>query len=193
MAKRKKSPRNHQSQDERRAKKNKKYMSYVLVLLMVVSMAGIYVSSQQQDTALVYGDYKFTQSLLDSASGQYVFTTTYDDKEVYFYYLPQDVLSLEVEGNLTKVLQPAQYIALSTDNNPQFVQLYDLIRYEFSNFADKLMPGGVLEETNNSIFPVITCDNSTIATPVIELKTQNIELIKMLTSIIKTTQENNRK
>lgn len=160
------------SQDERRANRNKKYMSYTLVILMIASVAGIYASSQQGDPALKYGDYKFTPKLLDSAGGQYVFTTEYGGQEIYFYYLPQDALSIEVEGNLTSVLQPAQYVVLSTDNNAQFAPLYDLIRYEFANFGNKFMPGGILEENDSVAFPVITCENSSIATPVIELQTK---------------------
>ncbi len=192
MAKIKKTPRNRISRDQRRINRNKKLMSYVLVVLMIASVAGIYASSRNQDGDLEYNGYNFDAKFIPDAGNQQVLTTIVNNNEVYFYMHPLDVLAYPTEGNVTKVIRPVEYVYLSTDNDPNFASLYDLIRFEFSSYAGKTMPGGVLMKNQSDTLPVITCENATIAIPVIEFRqgTNTSTVVKGNCVIITSTPNN---
>ena len=162
------------SRDEKRSKRNKKVMSYVLVLLMVASVAGIYASSQSSNNSdYVYGDYSFYVKAEPSLNNQYVFALDGDKSSMYFYSLPQDSLALDFEGNLSSVFYPAQFFVLSTDSDIRYAAFYDQLRYEVDTFAQKTSVPGLLLENESFSTPVITCDNATAEMPVIELRLSN--------------------
>lgn len=169
-----KQPKTRMTRDQRQDRRKKKVMSYILVALMVASVAGIWVSSTSNTNSdYSYGDFSFVVHQEPSLNYQYVFSLKGDSSGLYFYTLPQDVLSIETEGNLSEILAPAQMFVLSTDDNPYYLSFYDQVRFELDMYSQKLSISALLNETDNSDFPVITCDNSTIQTPVIELRVSN--------------------
>lgn len=166
------------SQDEKRAKRNKQVMSFVLVLLMVLSVAGIYASSKSSNKSnYVYGDYSFYVRAEPSLNNQNVFALDGDKSSMYFYSLPQDDLRLDSKGNLSTVFYPAKFFALSTDSDIRFFSFYDQLRFDIATYAKKNSVHGLLVENESSKLPVITCANATAEIPVIELHLSNETII----------------
>ncbi len=159
------------SRDARHEKRMKRMMSWVLVFLMVISMAGIFVSNQSGNKDLRYNDYKF-EVVQQPNSNQYVYVLKKDNSGKYFYSLPQDDLTIPSEGNLSKVFYPAKYFVLTDmGDNPQVASFYDQIRYELNIYSGKNSLLGSPER--NGTLPHITCINSTLEIPVIEFNTTN--------------------
>ncbi len=162
------------SHDEKQ-KQKKQTLSIIIVLLMVASMFGIWASTQSANSNLKYNDWKFKIGPNPNNPDQQVAITKVNDKEVYFYSLPQDALNIATEGNISAVLKGAQYIIISSNPEEQTAPYYDLIRYELSQFSTKQIYGATTIETTKTTLPVLTCANATATNPVIELTTANNE------------------
>lgn len=171
----KKHPRRRLSQDERRSQRNKKIMSYVLVLLMVASVAGIYASTTQSSGQgdYVFEEYSFYVRQEPSLGNQYVFALDGDKSGAYFYGLPQDTLRLTSEGNLSAMFGLAPFYVLTFDGDIRYASFFDQIRYELDLYSGKLSVPAVFLENQSETLPVITCANATLETPVIELQISN--------------------
>jgi len=159
------------SRDERREKRNRKIMSWVLVFLMVVSMAGIFMSGQSSGKNLKFNDYSF-EVFQEPTSGNYFYKLKKDDSGKYFYYLPQDVLSISTKGNISKILFPADFFVLSTEEKSPFASYFDQFRYEMNTFTGKRSIGATFNKSSEEMM-ILTCANSSIEVPVIEWRISN--------------------
>jgi len=162
------------NREARREKRNKRLMSLVLTALMVLAIGGIWAAnSQSHGEDILYGDTEFKLETLPEANNNYVYTTDVNDIDMYFYSLPLQTLTINSTGNLTALLKPAQYIALSSTPSLQYASLHDLIRFELSKYSGKFVVGGVLTKNESSQLSQLTCANATIEMPVIELRESN--------------------
>jgi hypothetical protein len=179
MAKRKEHKRFRVNKEERREKRNKRIMSIVLAAVMVLAVGGIVASNQGSSTRYEYNDYRFTLEQLPQANNNFVFTTKLSGRQPFFYSLPADTLTIPQTGNLTAVLEPSGYIALSTEYELEYAQLFDLIRFELSQASGKLVVGGILEYNETSTLSQYTCENATAGFPVIEFRITNTSTIEV--------------
>ena len=158
------------NREARREKRNKRLMSLVLTALMVLAIGGIWAANANSGPdKIMYGNTEFKLEILPEANNNYVYTTDVNDIGIYFYSLPLQTFSVNSTGNLTALLRPAQYIALSSSPGLQYASLHDLIRFELSKYSGKLVVGGVLTKNESSQLTQLTCANATIEMPVIEL------------------------
>jgi hypothetical protein len=161
--------------DKERKRKKQVVLSIVLAVLMMMSLGGIFLGDFNSSipTEFEYNDVTFE---LTTRSNQQVFVSEISGREIIFYSLPQDVLRFDVNGNLTQAVA-AEYLILSANHDPQLNPLYDLMRFDFNRYGDKLAIAGILEENKSSSLPVVTCENATLGAPVIEFRLGNQTII----------------
>ncbi len=153
--------------------KNKQRISIIIIFLMVASVFGVWAVSKQQNSNLSYNKYSFTVGYHPDNQEQKVLFTKVDDKEPFFYYLPQDTLNIPVNGNLTDLFNNADFVVLTYNTSENVAPIYSITRYELSEFSNKQIYGAKNDASITSTLPTITCENATIKSPVIELKTGN--------------------
>lgn len=166
----KKRPKARMSRDQRNDAHKKKLMSYVLVVLMVVSVAGIFASSTSSNGLdYEYGEYSFELYQEPALNYQTMFKIKKDDSGLYFYGLPQDAMRLSSTGNLSRLLQNSEMFVLSSDNDPYYMSFFDQVRFELELYAKKPSIPATLDVVNGSTLPVFNCANSSLQVPIVEL------------------------
>lgn len=159
------------NRQQRRERRNKRLMSIILTAVMVLAVGGVIAANQgSNSTDFQYNGYRFTYEPLPEVNNNYVYTTKQNGQGLFFYSLPAQASRINTTGNLTKLLAPASYIALTTEPSVEYASLYDVIRFELSRLSGKLIMGGTLVENENLTAEVLTCQNATADFPVIELR-----------------------
>jgi hypothetical protein len=147
---------------ERQSEKKKQIIIRVtLALIMVLSAFGVMIGSFANNE-MRYGKYKF--ELVDN---QYM--TKINGKPTFFYSLPTQVDYINLSSSVTNKIKEAYMVMLTF--NPQdnaSLQIIDLVRFDFSQLLDKVIVNGVLSSSEAyPDFPIITCANATLKTPVL--------------------------
>jgi len=157
---------------EKEEKKSKSGM-FIAIFLAVVMMGGI-------GGIFLYKPGSTSQ---DSAFGRYTFrnvnnlwVTEVNDKDVGFYFRPNQVEFLDVSEPAMQLLKNSQGIILSFNpeqNSTSRLQALDIFRFEItdailSEYRGKQMGFGISQKINTTInLPILTCDNSSFAAPVL--------------------------
>ncbi len=138
--------------------KKKKIMSILLVFLMIISLAGIFLSSQQGlgNTSFEYEGYDF-ELIQDPNTGRFFFVTEINDQEIPFYTLPQDASNIPVDGNLNALLNQAEVLTVATDGNLTEAALFDEIRFGLDVYGGVPNSAATLGPINGSALPVASC------------------------------------
>jgi hypothetical protein len=146
---------------ERKSDKAKQIiMGVVIALLMILSTFGIIIGNQTSSSR--YNGYKFSIN-----GNQYA--TKINGKEMLFYSLPSQSDFINVSSSIPNKIKEA-YIVMFTFNPQDTVniQILEIVRFDLSQYIDKVILNGVLNaSTDYPDFPVITCANATLQTPVI--------------------------
>lgn len=152
--------------------RKKQFMSILLAFLMVVSLGGIFFSSTQphSSSSFEYEDYDF-ELVTDSATGRQYFQSDIEGQPVQFYTLPQDTQRLDVQGNLSSVLDQSQVLLISAHHTPTTAPVYDEIRFMLDQYSGMVTAPASL--TPNSSYAVATCENATAQQAVMEVITAN--------------------
>lgn len=148
---------------ERKSEKAKQIvMGIVIALLMVLSTFGIIIGNQTN--SMRYNGYKFEPN-------GYQYVTKINGKEMLFYTLPTQSDFINLSSAVTNKIKEAYLVMLTFNPQDQVnIQIMELVRFDMSQYLDKVMMNGVLNSsTNYPDLPVITCANATLQAPVIIL------------------------
>ncbi len=140
-------------------KKKQIIVSVVLALLMVLSALGVMIGSFSND--MRYGKYKFQIN-----GNQYI--TKINGKETVFYSLPSQTDFINLSSSVTNKIKES-YLVMLTFNPSETANLpvIELVRFDFSQMLGKVVISGVLNASESyKEFPIITCTNATLQTPV---------------------------
>jgi hypothetical protein len=153
--------------DEKKRRRNIILMSVFMAFLMVSSVFAyiFFYTDQSVSQTVTENGQKFS---LVAQNGNYVWQTTIAGQKVTFYRLPSEVATLQVDPVAEERLQNAQSIAVTVDTT----MLSDQdISFLFSQLSAVPYDLGAGQTVNLSQFnlPIITCDMSTAAYPVVEL------------------------
>jgi len=175
------------TRQELRDAKRQRRMALVLAVLMLLSIFGMWASTQGQEKHK-YDGYKLKLEQMDNFA---VFTTKVDGDEYYFYTLPSVVLNVSSGDNMYDLLSQASLVVLSTPAESGLGSFADSLRYEFSQYDVVDFAGATLDNSSLSL-PVLTCANATALTPVIELQEGNTTSIVSQDNciLIETTSQN---
>jgi len=143
--------------EQKKEKRKKILMGFVLVFLMVVSLLGVLLYNNNGGTNIEYNGQKFTHQ-------DNTFITTINGQKQTFFFLPQSLLSIPKPNDLTSILSSQSIkITFNPEYNSQELSYLDLIRQDFSQNLPGIVESGVTSPSNIYSFPVITCeDNGTI-------------------------------
>lgn len=162
---------------ERRAPKKSfmsKKMLWTLIIggLMIASVFGIMFSSYNSAREeLTYGDYEFV-SMQDG------WATEVNGRMYKFDYLPSDVEELNISKDVSERLKSLKVVYITFNPNSDIVQQMELMRFELGrSFADMFgiyAMAGITEENELYNQTLITCENATVSTPVIQIVEANV-------------------
>lgn len=169
-----KAPRQRLSREERKDARRKKTVSIILAVIMVASLAGIFIGSTvgNNTTKFTYGDYDF-ELIVDYNQGVQYFQTEINNQEFQFYTLPQDALRIKTLGNLSEVIGSAQLFTLSTEYIPEYEPIFEETRFIIDVYTPKRIQKAYVGDSPDPTVPVLSCANATRNTPVIEVLATN--------------------
>lgn len=171
------------NKEEAKKKLTRTIISIFFVGLMVFSVLGIYVSNQQtkNNNQFKYDEYVF--DLVEISPEQSALSIIIDNEEKIFYSLPQDVLLIPVEGNITRVIGSTGFVSMVNTPSVEAAPLIDLMRFDFDRYAHVFATSVPLNIDN--ITESISCLNATAQSPVIILVESNVTKIVVEDSCIK--------
>ncbi len=150
--------------------KGKKFMVYLMGILMVGSVFGLvfFGFGSGGATSMKYNDFKFVNKGNS-------WSTIVDGREAIFTYFPSDVESVVIDSNVISRLENRLEIDATSDFNDTFAEQISLAGYNMAitlnNFNIFVRQGFTAENDYN--FPVITCEDSTNFVPVIYFRSFN--------------------
>lgn len=163
-----------------RKKQKEKKLSFVgwfIIILMVSSVFGVmfYGFSSGQNT-FNYNDYKF------KVVGQR-YITEINNNDVAFYFLPQEVLSINLTTDINSMLTNGQVFYIMFDPEDENMQYIDLLRFELAELGlkgitNKFFIPGITKKSEIYDIPVISCENATQFQPILYFKTGNTTEIR---------------
>lgn len=137
------------------------YIAIFIAMIMILSVVGFIVSDQEKFS---YGKYSFTQK-----NNQW--TARISGKDLSFYYLPQDVESIEVEQQIRDAILNSKMVYITYSANE--TQLEDVATAQFSLGESlgqlNIFSASGLTEAQSGILQV-TCSNATQFVPVIMIQ-----------------------
>lgn len=172
-----------------RENKNKAFLSVILVIFLVSSLGGVilYQPTETNENSfkldLENGKYEFNRKL-DTAGNPY-YEVNKDDISFTSFYTP-DQIGLSIPEDIQLILKNSNYFYLTFDPKEIDLSLIDYLRYELKNNIpiSKFFIDSVLEENDIYQLPIITCNNASITTPVINIKSSNLTNIEMTNNCI---------
>lgn len=161
----------HEEHDRRRQRRVMVF-GVIMIFLMIFSVASVINYSPSSENQMRYGEYEFV--LESRTGGGSVLTTKLDGRTVEFQNLPVQVAYLEVDPTAVPMLQNAQQIALSA-NEQESVQAGALIDYA------RLQIGIAIPKAFNAVtvpnpqyaLPALSCDQATLQVPVVTFNITN--------------------
>ena len=158
----------------RRKKKEKKNnmglgMSIFIVFIMVTSVFGVmfYGFTGSGGEVIRYNDYKFRQTNLG-------YETTIANQKFYFEYLPEHTQDIEIIDNVTKMIGNSNGIIITSDIDSTYKEDIALTSYNLNTLLTTQNKYSANAFTNNSgTLPSVTCENASIAFPIVYIKESN--------------------
>jgi hypothetical protein len=161
--------RQFKSSKPKEEKKNKAgiYLSIFLAVIMVGSIAGIFIGNPSQGQEYTYGKYSFKNV-------NNIWSTKINKKEVAFYYLPDQLIASQVPVAVHKKIQASQGLIISFNpriNETTRLQAVDIFRFELVNAFISATPTkqvgfSITEKSSAYSLPPINCNNATFYVPV---------------------------
>ncbi|MFC2134740.1 hypothetical protein ACFLTH_09000 [Bacteroidota bacterium] len=157
---------------DRKERKKRFWMGFLLVFLMIFSGAGILIGSRSDSSDWEYNGFKFRQI-------ENYYIGEFDQKEVIFNFLPHTLLTINTSGNVKDAIsRPMLYLGFDPDSSVQNLLYIDLVRNDFERNSDAVIVSTIMKESDIYALPVMTCDNATQYVPMIYFKVANETSIK---------------
>ena len=149
---------------------SKKIMSAVIIFIMVSSVFGVILGNinQGDSSQIQYNGYNF-----DIVENRY--RTEIDDKDHFFYFLPQEVLNINISEPELSLIDSAQAVYLVFDPDMEDLTSMDLVRFTLGQFFlenQQYIESGLTKESSDypNINNILDCENATQVWPVILFK-----------------------
>jgi hypothetical protein len=160
----------------------KNLIGLFIVGIMVLSGLGYMVMESSGPNSNEYNGHKF-----QALNSQWY--TEIDGNMVGFTFLPGDLARINVSQDLFEYLKSVKMVYVVYDANSSLVQDFELIRMQLESEMPVHLgiypsAGITSEDPAYELFPVITCENATVFTPVIYLRQGKTEIIGNGTCII---------
>ncbi len=154
-------------QDKR--ERNSKVMVFFMAFIMVGSVFGvIFFGYNQEENKVNYNDFLFIEK-------NNLWTTRLNGKEAFFNYLPDDVINIELKGDILSRLGNIVEIDIASEFNSSLKGDIALVERHMvitlSNFNVYVRTGFTSE--NEFGTPVISCKDATANVPVVYFKESN--------------------
>lgn len=172
---------NEQS-EAREAPKSKAgmYMAIFIAAVMVLSIGGVFLSNPSSESDYSYNGHDFKNS-------NNMWVTKIDGKEITFYFLPQEVETLDVSKQAVDIIKNSQGLIITSNpvqDTTSKLQVLDIFKLNFVNsylkrYSEKKAGLAVTQKTNASKLPVLTCENSSYSYPMVSVDFSNETNIKM--------------
>jgi len=161
----------HIKKDSSRADTRKKVWSILIAVVMIGSVAG-FISFSGNSPSLEYNGFDILQKCdLYYLKG--------DTKP--FYLHPQQIAYVTVDPEVINLLKGAVQVIPSYDLEGNNTQAMALAQFSLINFftAEGKSSGSAALNENNFGIPILNCDNSTIYTPIIEIRKGNSSTVSL--------------
>ncbi len=147
--------------EQKKERRKKIMMGFVLVFLMIFSVMGIIIG-QQGSEVLRYNDYKF--EVVEN-----VYYTTIEGETKGFNYFPSELENLGLNEEILMILMnaPMIYFTFNPESEQQDLVYIDLVRKDLTDNINKMIIDGMTTESEIYNLPIISCENSTSYVPVI--------------------------
>ena len=163
----------------RKSKRKENLIALFIALTMVSSVFGVifYGFSDPGETQ------KYNGFTFKRAGNEYI--TKINNKELHFYYLPDQVIQINLTKTLQDILNNSMVIQLTFNPEDKNVELFELVRYEFSELmveeiVDTIFLPGITTQSDTYNLPIITCKNATMFQPVFYFKSGNSTKIEQI-------------
>jgi len=149
-------------------KKKQILMSIVISALMIFSVFGIFLGTQ--DSELSYGKYNFKYNEV-YPNERYVLKI--NKQEIPFYFMPQETEFINLSSSTTNKIKEAVFITTAFQPNSTSLAEIALANFHFISYlkgndgANKIITQAVLTQSPDYALPVASCANATLQTPVI--------------------------
>lgn len=163
---------------QKREKQNKIFIGVIITIFLVSSIGGV-ILYRTDDTANTAGMTKlnlsgkeyFFEQKADTNGNLYYSVTDTSNSVFSVYYLPQQLISLPLTGQMKSLILDSGYYFLSFDPEDAGINYIDFLRFELRNNipSDRYFVDSVTRETDTYPLPVITCENATVQSPVLIL------------------------
>ncbi len=145
----------------------KMLMTYFIVILMMGSAMGFVMTYNFGGSNVTYYDgHRIRQ-------GPQSYEVAYEGEDLEFFHMPQELLSLDVPDGAMSALASSSHFTVSrhpniTDTGETDYAMFVL--FDYLSRIDKIVGVGTLEEDLTRDFNVISCEDSTIQSPVVAFK-----------------------
>ncbi len=167
--------------EERARERNKRILSWVIVFLMVSSVAGFYFGSSDT-TKVKYNGITFTPTSQGVSA-------KIDGERYLFNFLPAQVEGIAVDPSVVSLLSsPLLFVTYDPASN--YSQSMAQVQYYLSDiFTGRFNTYVSLGVSQNASFPfpIVTCANATAAEPTILLAESNFTSVTLEGSCITAT------
>ena len=158
------------------------YISIFLAVIMIGGVAGIFLSNPSSDSQFSYGKYDFK-----NVNG--IWITKISGKEKAFYYLPEQIINLNVSDAAVQIIKNSQGVLISFDpelNETSKAQAVDIFKFELVDalITSNKQAGFGISKKINSTLPYVTCENSSAYVPVMSLSYGDETDIKLINTCI---------
>jgi len=156
--------------EERQQKKNRMIISGVIIFIMVGSTIGFFFGSNSSNNdELEYKGKNGEKYTFVQSNGQ--IWITINGHTLGFYSHPLDAISLNISDEAKALLTNSQVFYITFDPNSRDIQYIEQARFDLEKdfFAlKKYSSSGVSKNSSLYLnYPIITCANATVYTPVI--------------------------
>ncbi len=173
MKKYKKYNKNRSKAKYKENNKKKNLIGFIIAFIMISSMVG-YMYSQNSAEIVNYNDYIFKRQ----ANNNWI--AKIDGDKIAFNYLPEQVDDIEFNANIKQLLD-SNVVQFTYDPNQNYLENIAQAEYFLANALEKRGTYPVIGLTieNDYNIPIITCDNATQYSPVVDFVVSNETNIMM--------------
>ena len=145
------------------------YMSILIIFIMVTSGFGVmFYGFSNPSSTVKYKDFKFKLT-------QQGYQTKINGNQYYFEALPQDVEDIPIEFGTKYTILNSQAVIITSDPDSAYKEELALAHYNLNQMVlslNKNVANAFTKENEN--LPVVTCMNSSLQFPVIEIVESNV-------------------
>ncbi len=154
--------------ERRRERKKQVLMTWFLIGLMVVSVAGIIIgnTSAPADSSFDYNGFEF--KLVNN-----YYMTKVEGVEKKFYNHPLDAATVDIPEEAVRIVRNSPAVIVTFNPYSKDVSTQDLARYELELNLGRTVYSAVTQNSTLYAYPVITCENASPDYPVIYLEERN--------------------